>query len=342
MWRIGDGKSVNSFSNNWIPSMKSLVEQLSPWENESTVSGLIKDGGWDEDLIHSRFNSYVAGEILNIPLQRVVTEDVQFWLFDSKSIKKWWNKTPFVCTMKMPYKASTMEFCFWMQSHLSKSEFEEFAIHSWAIWKKKMNFTHGDRAKPLIEQISWSSSFLSNFREACASKSLSDVSNRRGLEKVWKPSDLGCLKLNVDASVNTNSNKFSVGGVVHDNQGRLLLAFGKQINQPISVVHGELLAIQDGLNLLYEHNFINVHVVSNSLLSVQTVTAEQEHLGYEGICVKDIGQRLKQLVASKFYHVSRSANRVAHVIASFASFSPSPFIWLNGAFPSWIEVLTFG
>ncbi|XP_073138224.1 uncharacterized protein [Henckelia pumila] len=162
------------------------------------------------------------------------------------------------------------------------------------------------------------------------------VSVKESGETMWKPPDFNCLKLNVDASFNTNLNMFSVGGVVRDNQGRLLLAFGKQINQPLSVVHGELLAIREGVKLIYEKSFIDIHVVTDSLLAVQAVMAEQKNLGYEGLCAKDIKRKLKKPVVSDFFHVSRSANRVAHNIACFASSSPSPFIWMNGDFSSWL------
>lgn len=64
---------------------------------------------------------------------------------------------------------------------------------------------------------------------------------------VWKPPSSCTFKLNVDVAVNENRQQFSIGGTVRDNQGHLLLAFGKHINQPISVVHGELMAIREVL-----------------------------------------------------------------------------------------------
>lgn len=61
------------------------------------------------------------------------------------------------------------------------------------------------------------------------------------------------------------------------------MAFGKQINQPISVVHGGLLAIREGVELIHEKDFRDVEVVTYSLLAVQAVTNNYENLGYEGI-----------------------------------------------------------
>lgn len=57
--------------------------------------------------------------------------------------------------------------------------------------------------------------------------------------------------------------------MIRDRQGRLLLAFGKQITQPLSVVPGELLAILEGVKLIYERNFWDMQIATDSLLSVQ-------------------------------------------------------------------------
>ncbi|XP_073137880.1 uncharacterized protein [Henckelia pumila] len=148
-----------------------------------------------------------------------------------------------------------------------------------------------------MAQITWSSAFLTNFQETKKMEKIPGVSVKESGETV-------------------------VGGVVRDNQGRLLLAFGTQINQPLSVVHGKLLAIRKGVKLIYEKSFRDVHVLTDSFLVVQAVTADQENLGHEGLCAKDIKRKLKKPVVSNFFHVSRSANRVAHNIACFASSTP--------------------
>ncbi|XP_073133795.1 uncharacterized protein [Henckelia pumila] len=137
---------------------------------------------------------------------------------------------------------------------------------------------------------------------------------------------LGTLNLNVDASINEELNQYIIVGVVRDDQSRLLLTFGKQITKPLSVVHGELLAIKEGVNLLYEKKFNDVQVESDSLLAMQTVTTKMVNLGYVGLCATETRLRIQQPKITKVIHVRRSVNRVAHCIAHFACFIPSPFI----------------
>ncbi|XP_073017958.1 uncharacterized protein [Primulina eburnea] len=171
---------------------------------------------------------------------------------------------------------------------------------------------------------------------ARAKEKIEEASLRQNSEKVWKPPASCALKLNVDVAVNEVRHQFGIGGVIRDNQGRLLLAFGKQINQPISVVYGELLAIREGIILLYDRGFSDVQVATDSQLAVQAVTTNQEDLGYIGFCVADIRERLKTPVISEIIHVRSSTNKVAHNLARFSFSSPSPFVWVNGEFSSWL------
>ncbi|XP_073031163.1 uncharacterized protein [Primulina eburnea] len=180
--------------------------------------------------------------------------------------------------------------------------------------------------KPLAENVSWSSVILPNFQKARAKEKIVEATPRNKSEKVWKPPVSCTLKLNVDAAMNEDRHQFGIGGAVRDNQGRLLLAFGKQINQPISVVHGELLAIRESIILLYDRGFSDVQVATDSQLAVLAVTTNQDDLGYNGICAADIRERLKTPVISEIIHVRSSANKVAHNLARFSFSSPSPFV----------------
>ncbi|XP_073049440.1 uncharacterized protein [Primulina eburnea] len=154
--------------------------------------------------------------------------------------------------------------------------------------------------------------------KARAKEKIREATPRNKSEKVWKPPVSCTLKLNVDAAVNEDRHQFGIGGAVRYNQGRLMLAFGKQINQPISVVHGELLEIRENIILLYDRCFSDVQVATDSQLAVLAVTTNEDDLGYNGICAVDIRERLKTPVISEIIHVRSSANKVAHNLAHFS------------------------
>ncbi|XP_073014526.1 uncharacterized protein [Primulina eburnea] len=379
LWRVGDGTKINIFEDRWIPSMCSnLHGSLVSWDQGRTVSTLIRNGGWDNDLTISSFNPHVASEILKIPLPVTGDCDTLFWRYDSKghytvrdgcrlqrglfsapehrlgnfsrdstchalffcaAIKHLWKNTSFAIVLRRAARSCTMDLCLWLKEQFPKPAFEEFAILTWAVWREKQNFLHSDKKNPSATTVSWSSAVLPDFRKARVKEKIIIAAPRVNLEKIWTPPSPCSLKLNVDAAVNFEKNQFSIGGVVRDSQGRLLLAFGKQINKPLLVVHGELLAIREGIILLYDKGFIDIQVASDSLLAVKAVTINQDDLGYTGVCASDIKERLKKHVISECIHVRRSSNMVAHNIAHFAFSSPSPFVWVNGEFPSWLVKL---
>lgn len=48
----------------------------------------------------------------------------------------------------------------------------------------------------------------------------------------WSYPPVGHLRLDVDASYNEDSHSYSVGGVVKNQDGNMLLAFGQNISKP--------------------------------------------------------------------------------------------------------------
>ncbi|CAA0814228.1 Ribonuclease H-like superfamily protein [Striga hermonthica] len=84
-----------------------------------------------------------------------------------------------------------------------------------------------------------------------------------------------------------------------------------------------------------------VQIFSDSLLAVQAVTDTNKSSGYTRSWANDIRVALSEASATtrQLYHMRRSANIVAHAIASFASFSSSPLLWKVDAFPSCLKDL---
>lgn len=73
------------------------------------------------------------------------------------------------------------------------------------------------------------------------------------------------LRLDVDASHNSRVSAYAIGGALRDHQGKLILVFGQQTKTLISVLHGELMALEEGLGILLEKGYQNVIVTTDSL-----------------------------------------------------------------------------
>ncbi|XP_073136938.1 uncharacterized mitochondrial protein AtMg00310-like [Henckelia pumila] len=79
VWRVGDGAAIDIYKDIGIPSLTSKLGQSSSMgQRNNPISSLIKNGSWDQDLISHKFNSFVADEIVKIPLTVHPGRDINF------------------------------------------------------------------------------------------------------------------------------------------------------------------------------------------------------------------------------------------------------------------------
>ncbi|XP_073041813.1 uncharacterized protein [Primulina eburnea] len=312
------------------------------WNKGILGRGLFwKDGSCDVDLISNTFNPWIAGEILKIPLSSRLCFDTRFWRFDEKgkySVRNGYRLQQGLFAQPEHQSALLLQSWWtflWGLSIPPKVEFEKFAIQTWEIWKERQNLIHDD-SRTSMANVSWSLTFLTDFQKAKALDQPVVPAHSVLDDRRWMAPDAGTFKLNVEACVNNNSSQYSIAGVLRDCQGRLLIAFGKQISQPLSVSRGELLAIREEIKLVYEKNFLDVLVVSDSVLAVQAVNTVQDDLGYVGTCASVINILVQAPFISGIVYEPRLSNIVAHNLAKFSLLSHSPFVWLNSDFPYWL------
>ena len=94
----------------------------------------------------------------------------------------------------------------------------------------------------------------------------------------WSPPDIGCLKLNTDASIRSNSTSFSVGLVLRDHLGTFVAGKVDSLPGSYTVLEAETLAICEGLKWLMSMPYQKVSVESDSLLSVQAIQSPCENV----------------------------------------------------------------
>ncbi|KAH6775283.1 hypothetical protein C2S52_012844 [Perilla frutescens var. hirtella] len=71
----------------------------------------------------------------------------------------------------------------------------------------------------------------------------------------WYPSEKGVYRLDVDASVNANTNFFGIGVVVRDSEGKLPAALALPISLPGFVLEAEIHTIIHGVRLCLQEGF---------------------------------------------------------------------------------------
>ncbi|XP_073153466.1 uncharacterized protein [Henckelia pumila] len=227
----------------------------------------------------------------------------------------------------------------WLMEKLEIHEFEFFAIRTWACWSERNRIIHKHKQDGSGISVDWCVPLLQEFHNARRAVQITPPSSSLSALTHWYAPPPYCLRLDIDATVNYKSNSFAIGGVIRDHQGQLIFAFGRRIEKPPSVVFVELEAIKDGLRLAHIRGFPIYQVSSDSLLAVQAVTSLETDISYNGAKAGEVRNQLSHFQGTKLTHIRRSANLVAHSIASFAISFPVLIVWELENFPTWMVEL---
>ena len=83
-WRIGDGKSINIYNDNWLPGKGSakVVSPYVPTLEGAQVVALINPDSmtWNQNMLQQHFLSFKADRIKTIPLCWTIQNDCLIWL----------------------------------------------------------------------------------------------------------------------------------------------------------------------------------------------------------------------------------------------------------------------
>ncbi|GMN62822.1 hypothetical protein TIFTF001_031900 [Ficus carica] len=114
---------------------------------------------------------------------------------------------------------------------------------------------------------------------------------------VWSPPQSGYLKLNVDASVLPDMDHIGI-------------------------------ALREGLFFAMELK-LGTLVVETDAINVVSAVEDNRELSVEGPILEDVKQLLVQLQSTSDYHICRSANHVAHLLARFGFNSNCTNVWIS-------------
>jgi ribonuclease HI len=89
-------------------------------------------------------------------------------------------------------------------------------------------------------------------------------------EHNWKPPPKGSLKLNFDGASKGNPGRTSMGGVIRDNQGRIIRFYTGSLGNSTNNV-AKFGALETGLEILHREGIENVIVEGDSMLFINTL-----------------------------------------------------------------------
>ncbi|KAI0519807.1 hypothetical protein KFK09_007268 [Dendrobium nobile] len=219
-------------------------------------------------------------------------------------------------SFNIPFFSSLKE-CLQQLILLSIAKLDIVKIYCTAIflaWNRRNDVKHGN---PILPILIIASNILITTTNKYPILVNWDAFLLRESETSWHPPPLGWIKINVDASL-LDSNSVSIGGVVRDSKGSLLLAFGKQtlhwdINQlELEAVYSLKDFIHDWMfdckGLIIEGDNYNVikHLY-DSVTKSKVINQISEKISF----IQDFNKVI-------FHHTSRNCNRVADLCATLA------------------------
>ena len=136
----------------------------------------------------------------------------------------------------------------------------------------------------------------------------------------WHKPEHNSVKINTDATLFEEPNRYSYAFVIRDHCGSLVEAGSKCRYRRVSPEFAEAVTTREALSWLKNKNLVNVVLESDCLQVVQLIRSSFSSFSYLGKVIVDCRTLLSGLQNQnvKLRFVRRSANRVAHYLARYS------------------------
>nr|GMC69537.1 uncharacterized protein LOC109164833 [Ipomoea batatas] len=150
----------------------------------------------------------------------------------------------------------------------------------------------------------------------------------------WKNPPPGRLKLNVDAAVNKARGRMGFGWILRDDQGSFVAAVSTPWYGLFSVKEAKAIAVREALSWLKTNHISQCDVETDALQITQSLSSPLFYSHFDLILL-DVKDLLSSIHDVSIFHVKRSANRIAHLLA-WESLSMSERMEWNSSPPVFI------
>lgn len=223
--------------------------------------------------------------------------------------------------VNLSYDMRPVEFApDWLLSKINDASSEEVVkvcTVLWGIWYWRNKRVWEDKSVTPAFAMDGSFKSLSEWQRARRMELGAKKKGQVNKECRWSPPEDGVLKLNVDASVCSGAETFSVGMVLRDHLGSFLAGKNLRLFAPVSVVEAEVVGVREALSWIKEMHLQNTRVIieTDSLLTVQAIKSKEQNYLEVGAVIDDCKLQLQHLTEARIHFTRKQANRVAHEIA---------------------------
>jgi ribonuclease HI len=143
----------------------------------------------------------------------------------------------------------------------------------------------------------------------------------------WKPLDPGCLKLNTDAAFYADQGSGATACIIRNHHGEFIHAQAIWHGNLIDAGMGEPLACRDAVRLARHLGLQRVQVETDCLELVQLSEKKELHPSLLDPVLTEINELKLAFSEFVFKFVSRSCNKIAHVLAKQVTHTNQSEVW---------------
>ena len=255
------------------------------------------------------------------PVCNIETETVLHTLVTCQFAKRCWNHAEIVvddrdCTNFSQWLSLVMEM------HSSKNV-QIACMLCWEMWKNRNAVVWQQKGEE-FDRVVVSAKLTFNHWWSAQDKSFDNflgfMTQADGKERWERPVE-GALKVNTDAAIFSDSNKYSYSLVARDHKGELVEARSSCKQGNIDPVLAEAMGVREALSWVKNKGWYEAVVETDCLAVIQAIRCSSITLSYYGRVLEECKELLSQLkernIALNF--VKRSANQVAHYLARHSS-----------------------
>ncbi|KAM6592724.1 hypothetical protein CsatA_000427 [Cannabis sativa] len=206
--------------------------------------------------------------------------------------------------------------------HCRKAVVEEAAMITWRLWMARNDLLWNNKSTTALEVIRSAKANLDNWQNAQSNGTipLLNVNFSKGIEHWTKPVSTK-FKINVDGAIFAAENRFGMGFLLRDSNGKLIEAFSSSKVGAVSPEIAEIMGVKEALSWLKTKALTEVEIETDSLVVVQAINSQVQMPSQFGLLVQDCRMLLSELHNVFLSFVKRSANRAAHCIARQSCFT---------------------
>ncbi|XP_052491369.1 uncharacterized protein LOC128043148 [Gossypium raimondii] len=221
-----------------------------------------------------------------------------------------WRSLSFQCILRN-HCEDFVQWITWAIEQLNLDQSRVFCCALSAIWGDRNKRIHEGKIRKGTEVANLIISYIKEI------DSLEKRDLNRALEKKrWSPPQESFMKINFDGAYDKGKNQSGVGIVARDSNGTILFSYSEIHFGIPSAFAAEAIACRKGVQMGIRRGWRHLILEGDSLTIVKKCKSKSQDRSMVGVYIFDIQQEIYGLENIRFQYIPRSANGLAHIIAT--------------------------